>query len=65
MLWLNDTSALKITRRQHRRLFTKTCNECDVKEANLPSDEKVIKLTVIHDKAKLRIDVKYKTKKML
>lgn len=57
---MNDTSALKIARRQHRRLFTKTCNECDVKE-----DEKVIKLTVIHDKAKLMIDVKYKTKEML
>lgn len=62
---LNNIDALKIARWQHHRLFPKACNEFDLKKINLSSDKKVIKLTMIEEKAKLVIDVKFNIRELL
>lgn len=44
---------LKITRQQHYRIITKSCNELDPNENNLSSAKKVLKLLMIEEKRNL------------
>lgn len=57
--------AAKKKRTQQRRLFSKACNEFDAEETNLEISDKIIKLTVIKEKATLMLNAEENVKQFL